>query len=571
MTRNSSSPTLETPDTFMTADRSDAEESTAATTPIPENPAPYLNSRQLPRDLKVHTQIYFEEQLYPCATHLLHSITASGTRRQPLQNPDKPISVPPTTQLALLNTLLVHPQHTTRAERQENLDVPSQAHDYLRTVLQKVGPVNADFRTAFQFHPGPRFVRRFGQSAQANESDSDEEMSLDDERIRGRISNEGSLWSRGQDFWSTVGWAFNCSIQQPRRWRYWRVWLEFMIDVLEADWEERERLDNEAYQSNGENGKMPSKWREESMMLMYMDQQDGRTRGISGIIKALFADGGDLYSTTFREVFEKEHKGPRKEGGKKRKRNDFLDLENDKFGDYFDDDSISSGISEPPTPQKPRDKRKSDSRGYESGMAETITLRLRLFKLLSAVTYGLRNMSELDDLYRRYTSAIKLLPLETFALFVGRMGKQETPLIQATRITVTKELFHILVPSSFKDPYKVDPEGDLAADLSAPMLEHCYILHPANTVAMEDNAKLSLVVEAAMQLLMRSGRIEYSRSFAAAGEKGIKAREAKVKKKRTGKMRDDPTDELAHEVLARSGQRIRVLLELLSIDRTDGE
>ncbi|KAM4064204.1 hypothetical protein HRG_012630 [Hirsutella rhossiliensis] len=36
--------------------------------------------------------------------------------------------------------------------------------------------------------------------------------------------------------------------------------------------------------------------------------------------------------------------------------------------------------------------------------------------------------------------------------------------------------------------------------LSMPMLEHCYISSPANTVGLEDKAKLSLVVEHAMQL-----------------------------------------------------------------------
>ncbi|KAI5465758.1 hypothetical protein BGZ63DRAFT_347995 [Mariannaea sp. PMI_226] len=563
MAHASSSSLITTPISFMTADHSAEEESTAASTPLSDNPAPYLRAQELSRDLKAHTQIYFEEQLYPCAINLLHSITASSNRRRPSKYSAKPINVPPATQLALLNTLLVHPQYTTRAEREENLDVPTQALNYLQTVLQRVGPINADFRTAFKFHPAPRIVRRWERPALDGDSDGDDAMDLDDDRIRGRIANEGSVWSRGQDLWFTVGWAFNCSSRYPRRWRYWKVWLQFMMDVLEADWKERERLDDEAHEAKNRQGEAPRISRETAMILMYMEQTDGRTRGMSGILKALFADGSDLYSSTFREVFDKELRGPRKEGSKKRKRDDnILDLENDKFGDYFEDESMSSGVSEPPTPQKPRDKRGPDSSGgSESGLAESISLRLRLFMLISTATFAMRKSSDLIDLYERYSSAVKLLPLDFFALIMRGAGKKQDPLIQEARVTLLRELFFLLIPSSYKDPNKVDPESEAEAALSTPLLEHCFIIHPANTVAMEDNAKLSLLVEAAIQLLIRHGTLEYSPSFAEAAEKGIKAREAKVRKRRTGKIKTDPGDELAYEVLINSGKRIKALLQ----------
>lgn len=434
-----------------------------------------------------------------------------------------------------------------------------QAYQYLRTVLNKAGPVNADFRTAFQFHPGPRFVRRYGESAHHDdESDSDEEMmGLDDERIRGKISNEGSLWSLGQDFWNTVGWAFNCSVRHPKRWRHWKIWLEFMIDVLQADWDERARLDEKLHQANDEQGEIPTKWREESIIVMYMNQLDGRTRNLNDIIKALFADGGDLFTTNFHEIFEKELKGPRNEIdiSKKRKRDDFFDIEHDKFGAYFDDDSMSSGTSEPSTPTKSRGGGlKFDSgEACESGLAETLGFRFRLFRLLSVAAFTLQP-SSLEDLYSRYTSAIKLLPMESFGLFMSELGEPENPLIFASRITIIRELFNLLVPSSSKDPYKVDRVTSEVGGLSSSILEYCYILHPANTVAVEDNAKLSLVVEAALHLLVEGELIEYSPSFAAAAEKGITAREGKVKSRRAGKMRANLTDELARQVLTSSGK-----------------
>ncbi|KAF7558858.1 hypothetical protein G7046_g5300 [Stylonectria norvegica] len=544
---------------FVTAHDSTIDKSTAASSPAQEKPCPYRESRHLPRELKEHCQIFLEEQLYICAIDLLNSIVCSGASTRLPRH--KPVAIPPPSHLALLNTLIVHPSHTTRAEKQDHLDVSSQALDYLRNLLAIVGPVNADFRTAFQFNSVPKWGRRWGQQGPGNDSDSsDGDTGGNEERLRGKISNEGSVWSRGQDFWSTVGWAFNCSTLYPHRWRYWKVWLDYMMDVLEADWTERERRDHLAHLATGSVGEAPKTSRNESMLLMYMNQQNGRQNGIKGYIKALFADGSEISSAAYREVFEKEPRGLRKQS-KKRKREQVLDLENDKFGDYFDEESISSGVSEPPTPQKPKDARKAGFAGvYKQGLIESIDIRLRLFKLLSAVTFALSKRSELDRLYEEFSAAIKLLPLQTYALFVTQ---RPNPLLDETHITITKELFHILLPSTYKNPQKVDPEAEAQGSLTTPMLEQCYILHPSNTVAMEDNAKLSLVVESAIQLLWRCDMLEFSESFAAAAEKGIQAREAKAKKRRTGKMKGENGDAVARDILTNSGTRIRMFLEVL--------
>ncbi|KAM0559558.1 hypothetical protein ACHAPJ_004082 [Fusarium lateritium] len=556
MATASSSSDLSSPASFVTAHGSALDKSTAASSPVHENPCPYRDARPLPRELKAHCQIFLEEQLYTSAINLLNSIAGSGaSKRTPSK---KPVPVPPPSHLALLNTLVIHPIHTTRAEKKDHLDVSSQALDYLRNVLAIVGPVNADFRTAFQFSSAPR--RRWEQHAHGNDSDmSDAEFSGDEERLRGKLANDGSIWNRGQDFWSTVGWAFNCSTLNPKRWRYWKAWLEFMLDVLEADWNERERRDKEAQQANGPESELPRTSRDESIIVMYMEQQNGRQNGAKGFIKALFADGSEISSSAFREVFDKEPRGPRKQP-KKRKREQVLDLENDKFGDYFDDESMSSGVSEPPTPQKPKDTRKLGTAGaHPPGLVESVNLRFRLFKLLSAVTWSLRHR-ELQRLYEEYTASLKLLPLPLFSLFACQ---RPNVLLSEAHITITKELFDLLLPSSYKNPSKVDPEGDAEGCLTLPMLEHCFVPHPANTVALEDNAKLSLVVEDAIQLLWACDLMVYSGDFEAAVEKGIKARETKAKKRRTGKTKGDVHDAMAQDILTNSGERIRVLLEAL--------
>lgn len=48
---------------FVTAHGSIAAKSTAASSPMQDNPCPYRDPRHLPRDLKIHCQIFLEEQL----------------------------------------------------------------------------------------------------------------------------------------------------------------------------------------------------------------------------------------------------------------------------------------------------------------------------------------------------------------------------------------------------------------------------------------------------------------------------------------------------------------------------
>lgn len=332
-----------------------------------------------------------------------------------------------------------------------------------------------------------------------------------------------------------------------------------MLDVLEKDWDERERLDVEAHEANGKAGQAPTTSRRESLIAMYMDQQNGRRGNFKFIVKALLSDGGDITSSSFQEVFEKEPRGPKKES-KKRKR-ETLDLENDKFGDYFDDESISSGVSEPPTPQKPREARDNVSFGTSCpGLADSADIRMRLFRMLSLAVYTIGKPSDLIQLYDDFSAALKVLPLQFFSLLVSQRPNLLSPDAQ---VTILKELYSLLLPASYKDPHKVDPEGEAQGSLTMSMLEHCYAPYPANTVLIDDNAKLSLVVESSIVLLWSCDMVEYTEALNQAVEKGIKAREMKIKKKRTGKAKADPSDGLAQNVLDNSADRIRMLLQAM--------
>ncbi|OAA69976.1 hypothetical protein LEL_09792 [Akanthomyces lecanii RCEF 1005] len=575
MSRPAVSSADSSPASFHTAAESESSRrSTAATSPLHSQHAPFRDVRPLPRDLKAHCQIFLEEQLYPGAINLYSSLLGSGSsRRRPTS---QPVYVPPPSHIAVLNTLLVHPVYTNRAEKQSQ-EIATLALGYLRSLLEVAGPVNTNFRAAFQFYSTPRWHRRSGYSSDIDLSDgaSSNGDERERDRVTGSLANENSVWSRGQDFWSTLGWAFNCSTLYPQRWRYWKAWLEFMLDVLQSDWAERERLDLEAHEANhdgggGERGPAPTTMRQESILVMYMEQKNGPQGGFKAIMKALFADGGSLSTSSFHQVFDKELRGRHDTETKKRKRSDRVDIDNDKFGDYLDDDPLSSGASEPPTPEKPRDVRRSSASFGATfpGLTETMPLRLRLFTLLSAATFTLRKQSDVDRLYDAYASSLKVVPLDLFALAVAQ---RRNPMPADLHVTLLKVLFGLLLPSSARDPRRVDPEGEAEARLSTAMLEHCYVAHPANTIGLEDNARLSLVVEAAVQLLWTCNALEYDAGLDRAVRAGIEARSAKVRRKRTGKAKLDSGDALAGEMLDASADRLKVLLQVIKTTAGDGD
>ncbi|KAI6785812.1 uncharacterized protein J7T54_006151 [Emericellopsis cladophorae] len=542
--------------------------STTASSPLNSDPSPYREARQFGYTLKQAIKISLEEKTYLSGLNLCRSALAAGASKRKNHAKPRPVPIPPPRHLALIATLAVHPEQTTRAEKGSQTVVSSHALDYLCSLLRIVGPLHADFRDAFQFLHLGRPGRRSGYNSHGNNSDlSDCEAESDAaDRLRGKLANESSLWHRGRDLWSVLGWALNCSSLYPQRWRYWKPWLEFMADVLEADWRERERQDLDAYEADGSVGEVPLTLRHDSMIAMYMDEPQGGRRGSPKLfVKAILADGSDLSSAAFPEVFEKEPRGRKKES-RKRKR-ESINIESGNFGDYLDDDAISSGGSEPPTPQKARSSgrppRETTFGEQHAGFVESIDIRLRLFKLLSLALWQFRKLDEMDDLYIEFAAGLRLLSLPAFALVVTQ---RQNALIPETHTTVLKALFHHLL-SRYKQPALVDPEAEQAAALSSIMLARCYALHAANSTSAEDNAKLSIAIESALQLIWMSNKVGNNRELrelVAAVETGIAARENKVKvKRKSGKNTAGAAEAMAQDMLSNSSERLRMLLDVI--------
>ncbi len=183
-----------------------------------------------------------------------------------------------------------------------------------------------------------------------------------------------------------AGWAFNCSALHPPRWQCWKPWLEYMVRVLETDFDERQRQDTEVHESTGAPDPCDYALTRESLLLSYLRDCTNQM-SLRSIIRALLADGSQSCTNLFPEVFDRENK-PQAHAARKRRRQ-VLDLENDKFGDYFDDDSSTS--SETDSSSKPAsagDARKGSRTALAAGLTESAPIRLRLWYLVCPLSCG---------------------------------------------------------------------------------------------------------------------------------------------------------------------------------------
>ena len=322
--------------------------------------SPYHGAKPIPFELREHCVIYFEEQLcigppFIAKRHreltraipdnqaialLTHLTTSIATYDDCSKGASQPVFVPPPQHLALVATLVVHPSLTSQHSSSERLQASNAALRLLRAVNRIVGPLNASFASAFVFD-APSRDRRGGHDKRKLDRDDlreDDDQMID--HINSHIANAGSLWACGEDLWHVVGWAFNCSIVYPKRWTRWKLWLEFMVEVLEDDWQERERMITEQTMKEPA---VPDEVVEDlladSLIVEYLPNVLRGYGGQKRVMRAIFADGSTRSQGEFKEVFKDETKEWKEDGeGIKRKRETRVNVSEELYGDYLDDD-----------------------------------------------------------------------------------------------------------------------------------------------------------------------------------------------------------------------------------------
>ncbi|KAI1154554.1 hypothetical protein F4825DRAFT_460377 [Nemania diffusa] len=481
---------------------------------------PYRLKKGLPPELREHCRVYLEEALPRQAIALLDSLLSTRA-----ENPQEPVYCPPPSQISLLCSIIVHPDFTTRPKEPDWPQVSLQSLVYLRDLLAVLGPINACFKEAVLF----------GTHA-SSDLDPDSHTALDgsldaDERGLVRLSprhGNDAIWQRGRDFFSVVGWAFNCSVLYPERWQWWARWLDFMLDLLEEDMDQRYKLDVETGCDD-----MPHL--QGSILASYITQRSGRTSDVVvWIMKALFADGSTSSTSVFQEVWHREHKSKSRRTPNKRKR-EKVNIDKGEYGGYLDDESVhSSQASEPPTPQKRRTMEEgAEAEVLQATYVESIAFRQRLFSLVSFLCYHLRDASPIDfsNLYQKFEQRIKELPLPVFSSFINH---STSALWDEQQIEMLQGVLFLFMPAGALSPRKVDAERFEGGGVSPAILERCFLPYPANTIEIEDHVKMSLLLENLLMIVWGSGENEgFSANLGQAVKKGIRARWEKINKKKT--------------------------------------
>lgn len=162
----------------------------------------------------------------------------------------------------------------------------------------------------------------------------------------------------------------------------------------------------------------------------------------------------------------------------------------------------------------------------------------------------------LPDLYEKFTERIAQLPVAAFAKF---LSQHDTPLAEGSLVAVIRCLMPYLLPSTAPGPGDVDPEVDAREDISARILERCYLPFAYRTA--ENNAKISLALEA----LLRLDFCSWSVTLQHAVEKGVAARNEKAAPRKGGRLKSDG-ELAAREMLRASGKRLLAWADILKME-----
>jgi hypothetical protein len=546
----------------------------------PSKPAPsYRNTQALPAQLLDHCTVCLEEQLYSQAIPLLSSAITAGNGTL------KPAYVPPAPHLSLLATLVVHPSMTTRTTSQEKHSAANDSLRYLRHLNALTAADPSGLTKALQFREANSSRSKRARTRHSGDISSDDEHE-DPGRIRSSYAERDSLFAKAEDFWAVVGWALNCSVAHKNRWDRWRLWLEFVLDVLEDDLDARHRQAREVPQDRDE---LLGKSLLAHYLAPFVDQGRNPKRRI---MRAILADGTQPSLNQFPSVFTNETLPPKVKQETKLGAKRSLNLDQGEFGDYFDSDSDSNTTpgpqqkssrtstrhsntnlsrqdspASPSTPQPPTLSTSMTTTPLSThGGTGSLTLRLRLLALLTTLSSLCPPLFlDPEDLFDLYTEFLRPLPLPIFSFFL--LPKLTTTTTSQGRgRTIDANSLASLIQMLLRPLLSSAAPVSNANSLTAERFATHFAPFAANVSNLGENARVGVCVEGLLRLLWTEGVLgnaseEARRGVKDAVEEGIRAREEKAagdgRKKSAGKSAEE------WRVLVAGGERMRGLLELI--------
>lgn len=547
----------------------------------------YRQSKEISFELLNYVKFYIEEPLLTTALRILTSITTSRLTSR------KDIYVPPPDYLAAISTIAVHPSLTSRTTDKEKHAQAIAALKYLNLINKVVGPVNANFSTAFTFDKYLTLVR--------SQSSADD-AARPSNKLSTVFAVEDNIYNTAEDFWSVVGWALSCSCHpttsiQFSRWKYWHAWLEFQLSVLDADW--LIHTSRNTPQS--------------SMLWSYTRTATGGDARTRRILRAIFADALQRSTNEFREIFRRELKRPRSEAEKQRREDEKtrqarvdVDIEQEIYGDYLDptssgtdsNDQLMSVKIEPdmdngrsakrrrlrdgasrrrnrhifaPNEAEDSDTSAASKLDHEPtlGPPEAITLRLRLLQLLANLSTHLDLTSQTSskqdsptafpdthDLMTLLVENIRPLPLPLFRHFI----QPSRALTTTTQTMLIEYLLQRIIDADTPSPSHHNHNSTTLL----PRLLKSYLPSTAAKSTVDFQAKTSLLCESLLRSLRGAGQLVASPELVAAVEAGIARRRERVDVIRARKSRkgreSGGAEERAMGVLEGSAGRMRLVV-----------
>lgn len=548
------------------------------------------------------------------ALNLLYNTLASGTFAS------QKALIPLPQHFALAATLLVHPSTTTRAKSAEHKEAAHAALRLLRLANTLVSPRDAQLDQAFSFEHSQ--ISRSGRRLLGEDSGNHGNLPSEG-KIKWRdldVARESSLWSRAEDFWHVVGWAFNCSVLHPDRWERWQIWLQFMCETIDDDWKQREaeyeqiqkRKKQEAKDLPSEppdrDGSMKTMTKNddlnifrESMIFQYISANPpyGRNRRI---IRAIFAEGSSTSVNEFRQIFNNELKPLKSDqnAGQAKKRDRNVNIDKGEYGDYLSEDESEEDINTSTGPSIPtsrsgsppaggtktrRTKRTrrgtrnaTDPSSTTPGSVRATTDQNTLTQHSGGVSPigGLDSLSLRKKLLSMLSQVSEKIPQsfmpidDLYHLFVENIRPLPLPIFQAF---ISPYVLHAFSPAEqtslcelllfcmLESSATPSNEQRLKQDI----LERCYLPFAASTASAVDNAKVSMLLEALIMLLANEEMLSVTPSFKEALENGIlhRADRAQDEMRRSQAARDKEPLEWCW--LVESGERLNYLVELLSL------
>ncbi|KAF2021075.1 hypothetical protein BU24DRAFT_457091 [Aaosphaeria arxii CBS 175.79] len=516
-------------------------------------------------ELANHSKAYLEAEQYAGGFTFLNALLTTGTS---ISTPAKPhhAYLPPASQICLASTLVVYPQITTKHLSREKVKGADAALRYLQSIFNTVSPLDPTLKEAFSF-PDERARRRNATRYTSGNNPSIDHSNI--EQLVDLAATSQSLYTRADDFWHIVGWAFNCSVTDRPRWERWKVWLEAMLSFLEIEWEARVKTSREADNADSV--------LTESLLWHYIASQDPTNRSNRRrVIKAIMAMGTSQSKSQYPEVWLNEL--VRAKSVNKNTVPEKIDIENGELGDFLDgsedvamDDA--PGLSARPARSKRSAARNSDEKDpslstdddfafkdvdeavARMGGNEAITLRQRLIALLAQVAQALpSHFTKLNDLFDSVVEIANPLPTIMFSL-----------LLSTSRLPNTLQMAfsaNSILPLTSGGQL---PDYSLIAPLQA-HLELYLLPRRATTQSYAANAKISIILEQMFMCMMDTKSLTASESLRAVVERGIQER-LEVYGTARGKKTNAHEEGQAKRLMEASSDRLLGLLEVLEISQ----